>query len=431
MVDDTDAYVPDFEAARDHVITEVIRFTRRLRRKGVRLSTDASLDGAEALATMGIGDEDRVRDALRASLVTDRDDVETFDEEFPRFWARLRAGLREMATEQTYADRASEEGHHSTVPVERTATVSCDTERDSELDLGDFGDRLSGTSSDRLPKATEELQMSKYSPDGVRSRTELEEAGHVIDEDVLAAFERALSRLPGRRRSPSVTGDRLDVRRTLRENVQTGGIAFDLPRRKPRTSELKACVLVDVSRSVLDTIDREFLLAFLDRLHDRNRAVRTFIFDTDIREVTALFEASDESPETAFERAGVEWGGGTRIGKSLATLRREWPYAVDGRTALLVVSDGLDVGEVETLESEMAYLSKRASSVLWLNPLAASPEYEPICRGMSAALPYVDGLFAFTGTDDLAETTRQLERHGVHGSIGYEYDRRRRAGTEN
>lgn len=431
MDDVTDAFVPDFEVARDHVIVELIRFTRELRRKGVRMPANASLNGARALVTVGIDDKDRVHDALRASLLSEREDIETFDDAFPQFWARLRAGLQDLATEQTYADYASAESHRSTIPAEQAAAVFSDADTDTDLDLGRLGDHDTGQNFDRAPENAEKMRTSTYSPEGMRSRTDLGETEQALDETVLAAFERALSRLPGRRRNPSAVGDRLDVRRTLRENIQTGGVVFDLPYQEPRTTEVKATMLVDVSRSVLDTIDREFLFTFLDRLQDRNRAIRTFIFDTDIREVTALFEESHESPKAAFDRAGIEWGGGTRIGESLTTLRRKWPYAVDSGTVLVIVSDGLDVGEVETLESGMAWLSKRAAGVLWLNPLAASPDYEPICRGMDAALPYVDGLFAFTGIDDLAEITRQLERHGVQGSIGYEHDRRRRSAADN
>ena len=75
----------------------------------------------------------------------------------------------------------------------------------------------------------------------------------------------------------------------------------------------------------------------------------------------------------------------------------------------------------------MTWLSRRSRAVLWLNPLAASAKYEPTCRGMAASLPYVDGLFALAGPEDLSEVARQVNRHGPHGPIGYEHDFRDRA----
>jgi hypothetical protein len=203
-----------------------------------------------------------------------------------------------------------------------------------------------------------------------------------------------------------------------------------LPTREREAAAARLCLLVDVSRSVLDTIDRAFLLAFVDALVAEGRTVRVFLFDTDIREVTGVFRDSRGDPAAALERAEVAWGGGTRIGESLGTLRRQWPDAVDRRTVTLVVSDGLDVGAIDDLERGMSWLARRSRAVVWLNPLAASARYEPTCRGMAAALPYVDGLFAFAGSADLSEVARQLARHGTGGPIGYEHDFRDRAVEE-
>jgi hypothetical protein len=80
---------------------------------------------------------------------------------------------------------------------------------------------------------------------------------------------------------------------------------------------------------------------------------------------------------------------------------------------------------VSTLERELSWLSRRGKRVFWLNPLAAGEAYEPTARGMAAALPYLDGLFAFAGPGDVAELAGQLRRQGPGGRIGYEFDPRR------
>jgi hypothetical protein len=272
----------------------------------------------------------------------------------------------------------------------------------------------------------ERSRVSTYSAGGAGTPVADESTGAPLDRAALRRFEGALSTLAGRRWGPG-GGRRIDARRALRSSVGTGGTVVSVPTRERTPDAFRACLLVDVSQSVLDTVDRGFLLAVLDALVDDGRGVRVFFFDTEIREVTAVFADSRGDPAAALERAEVAWGGGTRIGDAIADLRRRWPGAVDRRTVTLVVSDGLDVGAVDDLERGMTWLARRSRAVVWLNPLAASARYEPTCRGMAAALPYVDGLFAFAGSDDLDEVARQLSRHGPRGPIGYEHDFRDRA----
>jgi uncharacterized protein with von Willebrand factor type A (vWA) domain len=199
-----------------------------------------------------------------------------------------------------------------------------------------------------------------------------------------------------------------------------------LPRSAPIPNELRCCLLVDVSGSVLDTVDRGVLLSFAERLHESAREARTFLFDTALVDVTEQFGRADGDPAAALREAEIEWGGGTRIGEAFQTLRREHPYAVDRRTVVVVVSDGLDVGERDTLAEGITWLSGRSTAVVWLNPLAVSPEFEPRSRGMSTVAPYIDALFGFAGPEDLAAAAKQIERRGLGDGVGYEHDPRRR-----
>jgi uncharacterized protein with von Willebrand factor type A (vWA) domain len=161
-------------------------------------------------------------------------------------------------------------------------------------------------------------------------------------------------------------------------------------------------------------------------VHHEWRRVRIFFFDTEVREVTTAFtEPTPEAALNALQSVETEWGGGTQIGKVITTIRTNHPNAVGRHSIVFVISDGLEVGEIAVLETGMAWLSKQARAVLWLNPLTTSPNYEPTCQGMEAALPYINGLFAFSDVPDITEITRQTEQHGLHGTIGYEYDPRR------
>ncbi|WP_255149310.1 VWA domain-containing protein [Halorarius halobius] len=418
---------PDFVAARDHVREELVRFQRALRRAGVGVPANAGPTAARALVEVGFDDERAARAALRAVLVTDADDVATFDRQFPEFWRRLRAGLdgepaprRDDGPEGTLAPVGGD-------PAAGEEPDGADADGDGGTDPDPvttaLGAVATGTADAAERAATE---AAWYSPTGDATTV-----GGTAGEpsSLAAAFESvgtALATLRGRRWRPG-GDDRADVRRALRESVATGGTVVSVPRRSRPPTRYRALWLVDVSRSVLDTVDRSFLLATLRRARAEWSDCRVVFFDEDCRDVSTAFdEPTAAAALDALERAEREWGGGTRIGGSLASLRERDPDAVDGRTVVFVVSDGLETGDVDALEREMAWLSRRAASVLWLNPLATAPTYEPTAAGMAAARPFVDGLFAFGGPADLEELGRQLRRHGAGGRIGYEYDPRRR-----
>ncbi|MFC7070054.1 VWA domain-containing protein, partial [Halobaculum lipolyticum] len=238
-------------------------------------------------------------------------------------------------------------------------------------------------------------------------------------------FVDALATLPGRRRRPSPAGARVDARRALRSSLATGGVPMTVPTAATTPSALRCCLLVDVSGSVLDTADRNALLSVAETLSSTARDARVFLFDTELADATDAFARADGDPAAALRAAEIRWGGGTEIGAAFDTLRREHPDAVDRRTVVVVVSDGLDVGDPDLLDRGITWLADRASAVIWLNPLAVSPEFEPRSRGMAACEPYVDALFGFAGPEDLAAAAAQIERRGLDGSVGFRYDPRR------
>jgi uncharacterized protein with von Willebrand factor type A (vWA) domain len=411
--------------ATDHVRAELVRFVRALRRAGAAVPANAGTTAARALATVGFDDRERAQVALRASLITEHGDEATFDDLFPGFWRRLTAGLDPTGPVERPDD--GPDGGLAPLGAEAAPGESGDAgDRSDEHDGEDVTRSESGAVVGRgTGEGGEEVTTARYSPTG---RTEELSAFAIPDgegfDDAFDALTRALAELAGRRWTGGA--DTPDVRRALRASVGTGGAVVDLPRRERARTALRARVVVDVSRSVLDVVERPFLLRFLRRAHAAWRDTRVFFFDEDLREVTDSFDApSSDTALAALERAETEWGGGTHIGRSLERLRTEHPHAVDRRSVLVVISDGLEMGDVSALETALAELSATATALLWLNPLAASPEYEPNARGMAAALPYLDGLFAFAEPDDLADLARQLRRQGSHGSIGYEHDTRR------
>lgn len=404
-------------AARDDVLAALLEFCRALRRSGVNVPSNTAITAARALVTVGFDDKDRVRTALKASLVSRHEDIATFDRLFPEFWQRLTAGLELDSNRQNQP------------PGQLAPFAQADTNDTTHADGEDSTregttnwTKTSGVESE-TDTDTETTTTARYSPTGHSEPISVEPTQNTELDQVLRRLTRAIGGLSDRRWKRSGT-EQVYARRALRESVSTGGTVASLPKRDRAERAVHAVLLVDVSRSVLDILDRRFLIRFLRAASAAWRRVRVFFFDTSIRDVTEPFHAaSDEAALDALERAETEWGGGTRIGNALDAIRRDHPDAIDRRTIVFLVSDGLEMDDIDRLEEGMVWLSNRANRTFWLNPLAAAPAYEPTARGMATALPYVDGLFAFSGPADLTEIARQLELN--RRSIGYEHDPRR------
>lgn len=430
LFDASDDEVPDFEAARDHVVDQLVGFVRSLRRANTDVPANATLTATRALVEVGF-ERDDARPALRAALITDKGDIETFDKLFDEFWDRLTAGFS-AESPADYSDEEAPDGGPALIECDPTASEGNDQAADSED--GDDQNPVEVATRTRDPGGTPDdsddvdvATRSTYSPRGSQAGVDAD-ATPTGDLDVERSVQRlteALASLQGRRFSPG-NGSRPDARRALRESIGTGGAVLGVPHKERDPASVRALLLVDVSQSVLDVVDEGFLVAFLRAARDRWRHAPVFFFDEHVREVSTQFDApSAEATLAALERAETEWGGGTRIGHTFETVRRDHSRTVDRDTIVFVVSDGLETGDLDDLESGMAWLARRAHGVLWLNPLAAAEEYEPAVSGMATALPYLDGLFAFAGPDDVAEIAHQLRLRGLHGAIGYDQDPRR------
>jgi uncharacterized protein with von Willebrand factor type A (vWA) domain len=217
-----------------------------------------------------------------------------------------------------------------------------------------------------------------------------------LTEDELAQIAELMKRLRlsvpvrrTRRREPARSGTP-DLRRTLRRSFRTGGEPLERAWRTRRMRQRRLVLLLDVSGSMADY--SRALVLFAHAALRADARCEAYCFGTRLTHVTrALARAdTDEALRRAAEEV-VDWNGGTRIGESVAALVRTGA----ARGAVVVIcSDGLDVGEPEVLREQMARLSRLAYRVVWLNPLQEDPAYEPLARGMRAALPYVDSFLS-------------------------------------
>jgi uncharacterized protein with von Willebrand factor type A (vWA) domain len=140
------------------------------------------------------------------------------------------------------------------------------------------------------------------------------------------------------------------------------------------------------------------------------RRVEAFVFGTRLTRVTG--ELAGRDSDRALDRAAGaadDWSGGTRIGEALATLNRDHGRRLGRGSIVVLLSDGWDRGDPEELASEMARLARCAHRLIWLNPLKANPDYEPLTRGMQAALPHVDHFLAGNSLASLEQLAELMQ----------------------
>jgi uncharacterized protein with von Willebrand factor type A (vWA) domain len=206
-----------------------------------------------------------------------------------------------------------------------------------------------------------------------------------------------------RRTRSASKGATFDIRQTLRRSLRTQGEPFDRAWRERRSRTRPLVLILDVSGSMAPY--SRALMQFAFAAMAAGRRTEVFCFGTRLTRVTRTLRTKD--PDRAMREIGrqvQDWEGGTRIGESLRSLLDGWSQRAALRGAIVVLcSDGLERGDPELLRQQMARLRRLAYKLVWVNPLKGSPRYEPLARGMAAALPSVDEFMSGHNLESLEE----------------------------
>lgn len=223
---------------------------------------------------------------------------------------------------------------------------------------------------------------------GLHDPAEVEEAGRLA-----AQLAKSLRPVLWRRFRAVRRGRYIHLRRTLRRNLAHGAVPIDRVFRRRRRRLPRLVLVLDVSRSM--SLYSHVFLRFAGGILEVFRDAYAFVYHTHLESVTdAVREPHGERVAGRLQAQAAGWGGGTRIGACLGELLRQRPKnLLHRRTIVIIVSDGLDTGSPEDLAHALGRLRQRVRRVVWCNPLLGRDGYEPLARGMQAALPYTD-LFA-------------------------------------
>ncbi|MCZ6873464.1 MAG: VWA domain-containing protein [bacterium] len=370
------------QRAVDIIAQKILEFCHLLRAHQIDVSAGRIIDTFRALLTIDCFKRGDFYTVLEANLISRSADRALFHQLYEQFWQGPSWAMPPDPCLPGWED-GSELPPAAPKPV--------------QLQLQDQG-------NGEHEQEQEQISIALYSPEEILSRKDF---GKMSEQELLRvqrlimSMARQMATTLSRRQRKKAKATQIDPSRTMRRSLRYGGEVVELVKRGPKVSKTKMVVLCDVSGS-MDVYSR-FLLQFLYGLQNGLRGVETIVFSTRLTRITPLLRR--RNIDTALDLIANtvhDWSGGTQIGACLQTFNHQWaPRLVTSKTLVIVISDGWDTGETDLLDQQMAWLKAHCHQVIWLNPLLGSSGYQPICRGMSTALPYVNHFMSVHNVDSL------------------------------
>lgn len=374
------------EKGLDHIILEFIRL---LRAEGLPVGVNTSLVAQEIAAMGMVTNRNQFRYGLKALCCSDQNQYVKFDQLFDSFW--LSKGTPTVPpSKKSYSHNWTKKSNVSLVYLGEPSPSEMNDGKPAEAK------QVSGASHlERLKKT----DFSKF-PVG-----DLEELDAVAAELYVQLSRRLRKKLKQHKKSGI-----LDVRHTIRSSMGQGGNPFNPKFKKKINRKPRLVVLLDMSGS-MDTYSF-YLLKFVFALQSHFELLESFAFSTSLIRITDMLK--DRGLEETLTTLGQQvkgWSGGTLIGQSLRTFNEQYAKRIlNGKSIVIVLSDGLETGQTEELVEQVKYIKQRTKKLIWLNPLKGMENYSPETKGMKAVL---DDLDIFATAHNL-QSLIDLENHLMH-----------------
>ncbi|TFV72241.1 VWA domain-containing protein [Blastococcus sp. CT_GayMR19] len=370
-----------------------VGLTTALHRAGLPTSPERAVGLARALRLVPPNDRSALYWTCRVALVTDRAQLPVFDAVFSAVFDGRLDPADSRGDPTAHPAIGSEPRVRPAAPDHRPPAESSPPAGSGGLSVPGEGD---GGDAERevvlaAASAEERLRSTSFAE---LTADELADVRRVVRRIVLSTPERTSRRTVPTRRS----GERLDLRRTVRAAHRTGGDPARLVRRRRRTRPRRLILLCDVSGSM-----EPYTRVFLTLLQAAVAGARAeaFVFATRLTRLTRQLAVRD--PDQALARAAAaspDWAGGTRLADGVTRFVADHGRRGLARGAVVVVlSDGWAQDDPEDVRAAMARLRRLAHRIVWVNPRRAAPGYAPLVGGMAAALPFCD---AFVSGHSLA-----------------------------
>jgi uncharacterized protein with von Willebrand factor type A (vWA) domain len=349
----------------------VVGFARALRAAGVPVGPGAVIDAMNALQLIDIGNRSDVFATLEAVLVSRREHAAIFEQAFDLFF-RAPEDWKQMLDSVPLPDQPRKKPPPASRRVQEAFAQASSMEPQQ-------------TQSEEIRLSVSDQEVLQKKDFAQMTAAEISEVTRAIVKMKLPQAE-----LRTRRYRPDAQGHKIDMRRTLRGSLRTGGDIIDIRKLGRIEKPAPIVALLDISGSMSEYT--RLFLHFLHGVTDARKRVSVFLFGTRLTNVTRSLRARD--PDEALARCSSmveDWAGGTRIATSLHVFNKLWGRRVLGQGAIvLLISDGLEREADSRLAFEMDRLHRSCRRLIWLNPLLRYDGFEPKAQGIKMMLPYVD-----------------------------------------
>ena len=389
------------QTAATRLTDRIVGFIDHLRANGFTVGIEECGRIAAYLAARQLTRMAQMRLELKTLLTGSKEEWLRFDDLFEAYW--LPSGKVRTNQKRTTSPHVKNPLRQTPMWRDHLADEHR-SDGDAPQIESDAGSQPSGDASGRLVAAKRSVDR----------KTDLK---HIADPDEIREAERLALQLAqamryrlSRRHRMARKGRRIDLRRTIRHALPRGGEPIELFRRATPDRPVHIIVFLDVSGSMKHY--SRFFLQFVKGLVCSWMHSDAFVFHTRLIRVTeAVRDRNSARAMTRLALMAEGFGGGTRLGESLATFNRTYARRLtNSRTVAIILSDGYDTGSPDQLAEELARLKKHVPRLIWLNPLLGWRNYAPVTAAMRAARPHIDHFAAANSLESLAAIEPELAR---------------------
>ncbi len=365
---------------------KLIDFTFYCRERQFILGPQDTREAFE-IASRGYGLDRKVfQYSLKAIFCRRKEHFDRFDEMFDRFWSRY------------YEEN-----------LEERKKVIKQLRKESETDTLIFmGAKFN---KPRKEKEEQEARQTRGANESLRLRFTDFSKVDVVDRERLEELAEELFHqmsMRFKRRLESANRGTIDVRKTIRHSLSTGGLMLDLAHKKKKKEKRKVVFLLDVSGS-MDTYSY-YLLRYVMVLRKYFKTLEFFTFSTHLTHVTPMLRAHNEQEVLRQVGRNVQsWSSGTKIGECLVEFLNTYGNKfLSQKHIVVILSDGLETGNVTQLKEAVGTIRRKCKTLIWLNPLKGMKDYQPIQKGIVNVMPHLDAFESAHNLDSLLKLEKLL-----------------------
>ena len=358
------------------LLDNILRFIRLLRKSGIKIGNQSSIDTLKSIKLLKIGNRKEFYWALYSNLINRYEDKEIFDQCFYLFWQnpKIMEQVFNLLIPQIGTQKSPDTSKKQLKRItENLGKKNIDLEKNQKDEII-FDSQMSWSNKSSFNSKDFEMM----------SVNEMKEAEEVIRK-LLKKQQTQLTR----RWKSKENGNKISYKDTIKKSIKKNGIinlAYKDKIKKPKS----LVILIDISGS-MESYSRVMLI-FSHLLMQQQNDIEVFTFGTSLTRITRLLKNKDI--DFSLNKIGnfvTDWAAGTKITSSMHDFNFNWSRRIlTQNQSLILITDGLERDESKNLDSEINRLSLFAKNIIWLNPLLRYEKFEPKVKSIKTILKYVN-----------------------------------------